>query len=251
MRNALVGYTGFIGKNLMSQIKFDCFYNSKNINDIRNQEFDMVISSANSSLKWLANKNHIEDRDNILSFIENIKCIKTKKFILLSTIDVYETAIGVNEDNKPDCTEKKPYGLNRLILEQFVQDFFEDYLIIRLPIVYGDGLKKNIIFDILNNNQIDKINGNSKIQIYNVHNLKSDINRFIEKNIKVVNLATEPLLVSDLFKDVFDINLKKLTEEVVETNMMTNKNIDKYFYKRDYLISELSKFKREYGVKCI
>ena len=35
MKNALIGYTGFIGKNLMSQIKFDSFYNSKNINDIK------------------------------------------------------------------------------------------------------------------------------------------------------------------------------------------------------------------------
>ena len=196
-------------------------------------------------MKWLANKNHIEDKNNILSFIDNIKTIKSKKFILLSTIDVYEDYIDVNEDNRPDCTDKKPYGLNRIILENFVQDFFEDYLIIRLPIVYGSGFKKNIIFDVLNNNHVDKINGNSKIQIYNVCNLSSDIDRFINSKIKIVNLATEPLLVSDLFKDVFNINLKKLTNDIVETNM-TTKNDDKYFYKKDYLISELIKFKNEY-----
>ena len=35
MKKALIGYTGFVGSNLQTQIKFDDFYNSKNIQDIK------------------------------------------------------------------------------------------------------------------------------------------------------------------------------------------------------------------------
>ena len=43
MKKALIGYTGFVGSNLQAQIKFDDFYNSKNIQDIKDKEYDVVV----------------------------------------------------------------------------------------------------------------------------------------------------------------------------------------------------------------
>ena len=45
MTNAIVGYTGFVGSNLLQFYKFDHFYNSKNFNEVMNKTFDTKKSS--------------------------------------------------------------------------------------------------------------------------------------------------------------------------------------------------------------
>lgn len=249
---ALIGHTGFIGRNLVEKMDFTHLYNSKNIETIRNKEFDIVISCGNSSLKWYVNENKHTDLENILSFIEDIKTIKTKKFILISTIDVYENPLDVTEMDEANCTENKPYGNNRLILENFVRSFFDNYLIIRLPIVYGKYFSKNFIFDILNNKEVDKINGNSIVQIYNVENLVSDMNIFLGQKLNIVNLATEPLTIKELFPKFFDTDLFNISKNNSKTNMITTFNGNKkYFYQKEDLISELNKFIEHYETKCV
>jgi hypothetical protein len=42
------------------------------------------------------------------------------------------------------------YGRNRRALEAFCADRFDDCLIVRLPALFGPGLRKNFIFDLLN-----------------------------------------------------------------------------------------------------
>ena len=128
--DALIGYTGFVGSNIKNQKKFDYYYNSKNINDITNKSFDTVVCSGVSSIKWFANLNPKKDYNNIHSLIKKLKTISFKKFILISTIAVY--------DNPAD----NAYGRNRLYLENYIRNNFKNYLIIRLPGLFGKGLKK-------------------------------------------------------------------------------------------------------------
>jgi len=251
IKNALIGHSGFIGNNIKQQMNFTSFYNSKNIFEIKNEEFDLLISCGNSSLKWKANINPIEDQNNIESFIDNIKTIKVKKFVLISTIDVYKNPYNVDENTEADSDDNIPYGKNRLLLEKFIQSNFTNYLIIRLPIVYGNSFKKNLIFDALNNNNIEKINGNTEVQIYNVKNIVSDINKFIKQDLKIVNLATQPFVVKDLFKDVFDIQLTNFDNNYYKYNMTTIHNDKKYFYDKNALLKELKEFKIKYETQCI
>jgi nucleoside-diphosphate-sugar epimerase len=249
---ALIGHTGFIGSNLKTQIRFSSLYNSKNIDDIVNREFDCVVSCGNSSLKWYANKNSNQDYENILSFIERMKTVKTRRFVLMSTIDVYENPYDVTEYDVADCTDKIPYGKNRLILENFVREFFKNHLIIRLPVVYGHGFKKNLIFDALNNNGLEKINGNTQVQIYNIDNIGSDIQNFTNKKLKTVNLATEPFVVNELFEDVFGITLSNFDEVFSRYDMKTAySESGDYFYSKERLTKELIAFKEQYELKCM
>ena len=54
---ALIGYTGFIGSNLLDFNKKIIKFNSKNIHKIKNKEFDIVICAGTSSKIWLSKKN--------------------------------------------------------------------------------------------------------------------------------------------------------------------------------------------------
>lgn len=251
-KNALIGYTGFIGQNLSRQMNFDYFYNSKNISKIQNKEFDLVVSCGNPSTRWLVNKDPLADLSNILSFIENIKTIKTKKFILISTIDVYETPYSVNEDTQIEDVNKNKYGENRYFLEKKIKDIFSSYLIVRLPIIYGPFFKKNIIFDALNQNELHKVNENAIIQIYNVKNLSSDLTRFSNNNWKLVNLATEPILTKELYKEVFKIELNNNINAFFKYDVQTKYNDSQnYFYNKKEILTDLKEFKVWYEANRI
>ena len=254
MNNALIGYTGFIGQNLINQMKFESVYNSKNISDIKNKEFDLVVSCGNSSTRWLANKEPQKDYNNIFSFIENIKTIKTKKFVLISTIDVYQNPYDVDEDSPIEDTNKNQYGQNRYFLEKAIRSLFASVLIVRLPIIYGHGFKKNLIYDALNNNEVDKINGSAIVQIYDIKNFGKDLEKFIKTEYDLINLATEPVLTRDLFKEVFNIELKVLNNFFkydIRCKHRSLANERGYLYSKEKVINDLKNFKKEYESKRI
>ena len=75
---------------------------------------------------------------------------------------------------------------------------FKNSLIIRLPGVVGTGLKKNIIFDLLNQKSIEKIDSRNIYQFYPVDFLWQDINFALEKKIELIHLSSEPISVRDI-----------------------------------------------------
>ena len=144
----LVGYTGFVGSNILKKTKFDMLFNSKNIEEAFGTNPDLLIYSGISAEKFLANKEPEKDYLNVLNAIENIKKINPKKLVLISTIDIYKKPINVDEETIIDTENLQPYGLNRYKLEQWVEENVKDYLIIRLPGLFGKNIKKNFIYDL-------------------------------------------------------------------------------------------------------
>ncbi len=195
-KTCLIGYTGYVGTNLDLKYNFTHKYNSKNIHEIQNDTYDLVICAGISATKWWSNLHEKEDLDNIMSLLNNLKSVKTKKFILISTIDVYNNINDGNEDTLID-PNNMPYGKNRHYVETFIKETFDNYNIIRLPGLFGFGLKKNIIYDYLHNS-LKELNINSSFQWYNVGNLFDDINIIIQNNNNITNLFTEPIHNNDL-----------------------------------------------------
>lgn len=146
----LVGYTGFVGSNLYNSYKFDKVFNSKNIEESYGTNPNLLVYSGVPAQKFLANKNPKEDMKIIQNAIENIKKINPKKIVLISTIDVYKNPVDVNEDTIIETNDLQPYGYNRYELEKWVKNNFSDYLIVRLPGLYGKNIKKNFIYDLIN-----------------------------------------------------------------------------------------------------
>ena len=202
MKNALIGYSGFIGSHLKEKIE-DCeFYNSKNIKTIKNKNFNKIYFSGNDSRIWYVNKYPKKDMKNLISILSKLSSVKCDLFILISSIEIYKTTKNkkYNENSKLLPKKKLNYGENRLFFEKEIKKLFKNFLIIRLPVVYGKRLKKNVLFDIIHNNNLNKINTNDVLQFYPVKYLYSDINKIIKNKIKLINLSSAPIRISTIFK---------------------------------------------------
>ncbi len=172
--------------------------------------------------------------------------------MLISTIDVFKNSIGKNEDYSPDAIEA--YGSNRGYLENLCRSNFEKCHIIRLPGLFGENLKKNFLYDLIQfipkmlkedkyfelsqkeeiikdgyvlqengfyllDDTFDKealvaafkhcgfsalnfTDSRAIFQFYNLSRLSSDIETVIKHNIPTINMATEPILTSEIYREV-------------------------------------------------
>lgn len=193
MNSALIGYTGFVGSNLSNQRAFSRLYNSKNFRDMASRSFDEVFCAGVSAVKWIANTEPEKDQASIKELQDILATVNARRFVLISTVDVYPDI--QNQDESFDChsMENHAYGEHRLALEDFCAQQFRKYHIIRLPGLFGTGLKKNVIYDLLNDNCLDMINVSSSYQHYYLANLWSDVQRVISEELPLVNFCTEPV----------------------------------------------------------
>jgi nucleoside-diphosphate-sugar epimerase len=197
----------------------------------------------------------VADRDSIRALLHHLKQVSTDKLVLISTVDVYPIPSGVDEDSPIDASLASPYGRHRYELEQELSDHF-DTTIIRLPGLFGVGLKKNIIFDMLNNNQVDRIDPRSVFQYYNLERLSQDIQIVLNSRLSVVNFATEPIVTSELLAEVFGRVLPARPGLPVRYDFRTRYadrfgGSDGYMVSRDQIMQELKQFVNSYSPRLV
>jgi len=202
-KDALIGFSGFVGSILLKQKYFDHLYRSTNIHEIDNQEFDTVVCAGAPAQKWIANSNPGDDKERVESLINHIRTIKCKTFVLISTVDVFQEPVNVDESTLIRKDGLHPYGLHRLMLEHFVEQNFTNQLIVRLPGLIGPGLRKNVIYDLLNDNNVDIIDSRGVFQFYPMVNLWYDIETALKNKINLVHLAAQPISVEKISEKGF------------------------------------------------
>lgn len=205
MARALIGYTGFVGGNLLRQTTFDDTFRSTDIETIRGRSYDLVVVSGARAEKWLANKEPVRDAEGIRKLTDSLAEVRAKHVVLISTVDVYPKPIEVDEDTPVDPSQATAYGRHRFELEEFVRQRF-DTTILRLPGLFGTGLKKNIIYDFLHGNAVDAICPDSVYQFYGLDRIWRDIETARGAGLKLVNLATEPVSVRDVAREGFGMD---------------------------------------------
>jgi nucleoside-diphosphate-sugar epimerase len=197
---ALIGSTGFVGSNLLRQCPFEHCYHSTNIDDIRGREYDLIVCAGAPAAKWRANQAPDADRACIGRLCDALRHAWARELVLISTIDVYGRPEGVDEDIAP--VEATSYGRHRLELEEFVAAHFLTRTI-RLPALFGPGLKKNAIFDLLHNNQVEKLDSRGTFQFYDVGRLWQDIEIARRADLSLVHFATEPTSLAEVAREAF------------------------------------------------
>ncbi len=203
---ALIGVTGFVGGNLQQQMAFDAGFHSSNIDTMAGGDYSLVVCAGAPAEKWRANQAPEADQASLSRLTAALEQVQADRVVLVSTVDVYPSPVAVDEATPIDAASGQPYGRHRLALERFVQQRFQT-TVLRLPGLYGPGIKKNVIFDVLHGRPIDGLAPDSTHQYYDLARLGRDLETALAQSLGLVNLATEPVTVRDIAARGFGLDL--------------------------------------------
>jgi len=147
-RDLLVGSTGFVGGNLLANHAFSATCHSSDVDAWYGTHPDLCVYAGVPAAMFLANADPEADLAVMEKARENLRRIAPKELVLISSIAVYADSRGKDENDEPDTGNLSAYGRNRLQLEHWVREDFPEALIVRLPALYGKGLKKNFLYDL-------------------------------------------------------------------------------------------------------
>jgi hypothetical protein len=168
---------------------------------MRNQQFDTLYLCCLPAEKWKINQCPEMDAANMHAIQDILRTVQTNRLILISTVDVYKhVGNQLNEEDNCDSETNHAYGKHRYLFEQFVKETFPTYHIVRLPGLFGKGLKKNVLFDFISENrtQFANICPASWFQFYNLNWLEHDLAVIIQNDLKVCNLFPEPVQTCEI-----------------------------------------------------
>jgi len=252
--SALIGHTGFVGSNLAAQHSFDLFFNSKNIEEIAGRSFDLLAIAGLPAAMWTANANPAADRAILDRLAACLLRARAKRVVLISTIAVYPAPHAVDEDSPIDRAAQTPYGRHRHRLEEIAAANFPSVLAVRLPGIYGPGLRKNAIFDLLHSHELYKIESSNLVQYYDLGRLWPDISIALAAGLNLVNFSTEPVTIAEIAKEAFGIDFANRTGAPLARFDMRSKHAalfhgrDGYLYARAQVLDGLRAFvRRERG----
>ncbi|MFN9916871.1 MAG: hypothetical protein ACK53L_30055, partial [Pirellulaceae bacterium] len=192
-----------MGSTLKKQHSFSHLYRSTDIQTISGGEFDLVVCAGAPAQKWIANQQPENDLACIETLMGALGTIRVQRFVLISTVDVFMVPVAVDETSSVDIDGLHPYGAHRRKLETFVEERFENHLIVRLPGLVGPGLRKNIIYDILHNNDPHKVDRRATFQFYPMVNLWFDLQSALLAGHPLVHLTAEPISVAEVSEGGF------------------------------------------------
>jgi len=202
--NAIVGWTGFVGSELIAE-GMD-LYNSSNIESLRGKTYDCIYFSGLPAEKWRINKDPEPDRKLVESILCILETVCVKRFVLISTIDVLDSSVIQDETGTHYAAH--PYGSHRRRMEEWVQTNIADHYILRLPALFGKGLKKNILYDLIFRNNIELISLETEFQWYPISHILRDIDFCIREGHRLIHLVDVPLrtrrIVSEFFPEYID-----------------------------------------------
>ena len=147
-KDLLVGSTGFVGGNLAAKHAFAAVCHSTDIAAQFGAKPDLCVYAGVPAAMFLANADPDADLAVMAAARENLRQIAPKQLVLISSIAVYADSRGKDEQSPMTPDGLPAYGRNRLQLERWVREDYPNALIVRLPALYGIGLKKNFLFDL-------------------------------------------------------------------------------------------------------
>ena len=245
MTTALIGHSGFVGSNLLARRPYDFLYRSTDIDTIRGHSFDHVVCAGVQAMKWWANLHPEEDMAGIERLLQPLAEVKAARFTLISTIDVFPQPRNVDEDSPISRDGHHAYGLHRLGVEQRIVAMFPETVILRLPGLFGPGLKKNVIFDLLHDNNLDKVHPGGVFQYYDLRRLADDIDRAWALGIPLLNVSSEPVSTSEIRDRFFPGKSLAATGPAPAGYDMRSKHAaawqgnDGYLYSRETVLDDL------------
>lgn len=205
MTRALIGHTGFVGATLLAEGGFTHGFNRADIEEMRGQRFDEIVCAGVPGSRAEANRDPGRDRDTIARLLAALETVRAGRLVLISTTAVYaDLSRPQDEEAEPDPGGTgEPYGRHRLDVERFVAARFPVCAIVRLPSLFGAGLRENALFDLLHNRDTEALNPAARLQWYPTRRLGADLARIAGAGLGLVNLVSEPVALAEVIRRFF------------------------------------------------
>lgn len=204
-----MGSTGFVGGHLAREHNFEYSVHRSDIASIVGLTTDLLVCAGLPAEKWRANQDPAADWTNMVELAQVLSSIRAEKAVLISTVDVYQPASGVDERTAPQFNGVHAYGTHRAWFESFFQARFPNALVLRLPALFAADVRKNLVHDLLNRraDQWAAVHPASTFQWFDVTNAWSTIKRAIDEGISLLNVTSEPIAAQDV-ADLFGVILE-------------------------------------------
>ena len=243
----IIGHRGFIGSFLHFMYPRARVFSSETISEMGKYTFQLVFCAAPGAEKYKALQSPETDWKQTTRLMSDLKTVNTDRFVLLSTIDVFsreQAESSLTTESTPPHPDH-PYGQHRYQLEVFVRQRWPEAMIIRLPGLFGMGLKKNEIYDEIQVQLGRSVRGpdrNRQTQYYHLHWLAADLKKILFQHVPVVHLFTEPVQSRDWRE------IKEVKEKEEKEQKDTNYNVSSNVYKlrtKEVVCREIKKFIRD------
>lgn len=236
----IIGGKGLAGSSIVNVLK-----NKKEKYEIiqkENQEkffgksCDVLIFANGNPYRYKANNDPFYDFSaSVTSAAKYIHKINFRTFVLLSTVYVYDKKDSKKttcEDTIIDETKLDTYGYHKLLIENYVKQYCNNYLIFRLPVLVGNNLKKNPAYDFVHKRKKVRISPNSKLNFLNVDKLADTILKIVKLQLKneIFNLASNnSMKIKDIKKIIgYDTKYFIGAEKFLQNYQINIKKIQKY-----------------------
>jgi len=172
MRVTLIGAQGFVGSAFARHLKAR---KGVELIEVTRQNYaqhagvqsDAVVEAACNSKKFLADQEPVKEFEaSVTHRLRTLFDFPAELHLHVSSVDVYSDLTSpdtTREDAAIDPGGTSHYGLHKLLAEQLVRHYAKRWLIVRLAGLVGPGLKKNPVFDILNDQPL-RISPDSQYQ---------------------------------------------------------------------------------------
>lgn len=212
-QQALIGASGFVGTTLRAQRSFSAYYRSTDIDQIDGRSYDLVICAGAPAAKWQANQQPQADLANLQRLAGHLTRVRARRLILISTVDVLRMPPAADETAIVDAERCDAYGRHRAWLEDVVREHFAEHLIVRLPGLFGRGLRKNFIYDLLHSGDSAWTDAESRFQFYDMARLNDDLQQaeLSFSGAATVHFATAPVKAAAVAREVFGIEFTNRT----------------------------------------
>lgn len=141
--------------------------------------------------------------------------VRADRAVLISTIDVYQPPVGVDETDPAQFDGSGAYGTHRAWFEAFFRSRFPDALVLRLPALYAPDVRKNLVHDLLHGkaDQWARVNPSSTFQFFDTNQTWTMIDRAWGEGIALLNVTSEPV-TAQAVADLFGVRLTSQTPPV-------------------------------------
>jgi len=260
MRVILIGANGFVGSafsRLLSSISYVELVKvtRENYDSVLNTKGDLVIDASCNSRKFFAEEQPVSEfNTSVHHRLKTLFDFHSPFHLHISSVDVYSGIESVEtscENSFIDLSRISHYGMHKFMAEQLVQHYAKKWMILRFAGMVGPGLRKNPVFDILNNQPL-RIHPKSQYQFMHTDDMaKMSWDLIQSDECGIYNIAGSGLISPQEIADMANkpIDLKSIDDRIKPRILNINlEKISKRFDMPDTKVT-IKKFMEEQNIK--